>query len=93
LIAEEPKPNELKQLCEDALKLCWQIERFPASELQTETVTMASAILTRLIEERKNFEDLTALYAIVHAQRDKVSAENRELKAKLDYYFKERNSP
>ena len=38
----------LRQLRRDALELCWQIEKFSASELQTETVSLASAILDKL---------------------------------------------
>ena len=47
LTAEAVKCENLKQ---KALELCWEIEKFPASEHQTNTVIRASAILTALTE-------------------------------------------
>ena len=37
-------------------------------------------------EYDRELNDLKELYAIVHAQRDKLAAEVKELKARLEYY-------
>jgi len=42
--------EELKKLKQEALELCWEIEKFPASEHQTATSIRASKILSKLGE-------------------------------------------
>lgn len=46
----EEVEDEGKTLRQEALELCWEIEKLPASEQQTKISVMASALRRRLVE-------------------------------------------